>query len=70
MDCPSLYLQVELRPNAFYELTNGCELVFADVRCQYYVGLPPNAAAPGDMEQTQAYFFEETDGGQEEHVST
>ena len=46
-------LQLELRPHAYYELTHGCELVLADVRCEYLIGEP--AVASADSEQTQAY---------------
>ncbi len=61
-------VQVELRAHTFYELTDGCELTLADVKCQYFVGQPPDTSVPGDNEQTQAYFFEateEADGGQQ-----
>ena len=27
-----------LRPNTYYELTNGVELTLADIQCQYFVG--------------------------------
>ena len=49
--------QIQLRPNAYYELTDGCELVFADVRCQYFYGAPADQLGSG--EQTQLYEFEE-----------
>lgn len=55
-------VQVELRPNAFYELTNGCELAFADIECQYFIGPPLDLATDErreleetNCEQTQAY---------------
>ena len=51
-------LQVQLRPHAYYELTDGCELTFADIKCQYFLGPPPDMKEDGDeetYEQTQAY---------------
>lgn len=49
---------------AYYELTNGCELTFADIKCQYFFGPPPEVAAKEEgssCEQTQAYDFGEED---------
>ena len=60
--------QVPLRPNAFYELTNGCELTFADIKCQYFFGPPKeNVEKANNHEETQVY-FEGNDG--EEDNST
>lgn len=65
---------MQLRPNAFYELTDGCELIFADIRCQYFFGPPPpppvttaTVEKEESCEQTQAYDlggeeFDETEG--------
>ena len=59
--------QVPLRPHTYYELTSGCELILADIQCQYFIGeLPEEGAgsreeggeAGGDYEQTQMYSFE------------
>lgn len=60
-----------MRPDAFYELTSGCELTFADVKCLYFIGPPPDLVKLDDeeegssCEQTQAYGLvqgeEETD---------
>ena len=62
-----------MRPDCFYELTDGCELTFADIRCQYVFGPPPDRAEEeeeeGDMsgEQTQAYdVLEGGEGGEED----
>lgn len=63
-----------MRPNAYYELTDGCELTLADIRCQYFFGPPPSwedqgtgtedrKEEEGSCEQTQAYDFEEEGGG-------
>ncbi len=54
------FIQVELRPDRYYELTDGCELTFADVQCQYIFGPPPEKAGEEEEEdmsgeQTQAY---------------
>ena len=32
---------MKLKPNRYYEVTNGLELTFADVKCQYFIGQPP-----------------------------
>ena len=66
--------QVELRPNAFYELTSGCELTFADIECQYFIGCPEDMAMLGDAEDgaeangepTQAYGLNECEEEEEE----
>ena len=49
---------MQLRPNAFYELTHGCQLTFADIKCVYYVdSLPEDEGAEEEepAEATQAY---------------
>ena len=43
----------------YYELTDGCELTFANVSCQYHYSLPPEGSF--DAEATQAY---SVDGGE------
>ena len=54
--------QIQLRPNAYYKLTDGCELVFADVKCWYFYGAPAEHLGSGDVDQTQSYEFEEVGG--------
>lgn len=44
-----------MRPSAYYELTDGCQLTFADVVCEYYFGPPPELEGGETYEQTQAY---------------
>ena len=52
---------MQLRPNAFYELTHGCQLTFADIKCVYYINSLPEdeGAEEGEEEDneeaTQAY---------------
>ena len=36
-----IFFQVRLKPDRYYEVTNGTELTFADVKCQYFIGQPP-----------------------------
>lgn len=59
-------LQLQLRPHAYYELAHGCELVLADVRCQYLIG--EQVPAGIDSEQTQAYDLGDEGGGGEEET--
>ena len=54
-------LQLQLRPHAYYELAHGCELVLADVRCQYLIG--EQVPTGIDSEQTQAYDLGDEGGG-------
>ena len=63
--------QVKIRPNTYYELTDGCEVTFADIKCQYFLGPPPAedgggtedvGAEGGTCEATQAYHFAEGEG--------
>ena len=58
---------MQLRPNAFYELTHGCELTFADIKCVYYIGSLPEEEeeeeAAANEEATQAYSVGEEEGG-------
>ena len=30
-----------LRPEAFYELTDGCDVTLADISCRYFISEPP-----------------------------
>ena len=46
--------QVPLKPNIYYELTDGVELTFANLTCHYLIPQPE-----GDEEQTQDYGAEE-----------
>ena len=62
---------MELRPNAFYELTDGCQLTFADIVCQYFFGPPPEEEeeeVEGSYEQTQAYLGQENTREEEDEV--
>ena len=59
---------MQLRPNAFYEITHGCELTFADIKCVYYIGSLPEeeeeeGEAAANEEATQAYSVGEEEGG-------
>ena len=54
---------MRLKPDRYYEVTNGIELTFADVKCQYLIGQPPTnqiaatepvaTTAPGICQETQ-----------------
>ncbi len=50
---------MQLRPNAYYELTNGIELTLANIRCRYFTALPEDFVVkqevPDEPESTQAY---------------
>lgn len=68
--------QVPLRPHSYYELTNGCELILADIQCQYFIGELPEEGegsgegegeVGGDYEQTQMYSFDLEEAGTESH---
>lgn len=43
-------LQVPLRPNAYYELTHGCKLTLADIKCVYYIDCLPDEDEEEDGE--------------------
>jgi hypothetical protein len=40
--------KVALKPEVCYELTSGCELSFAGVKCEYHLGVPPAKSLSGD----------------------
>ena len=79
--CPKLIVrnlsfQLQLRPDAYYELTNGIEVTLANVRCQYFTERPAskedmdelNAVLDGmDCEATQAYGL--GDGGEDDSTT-
>ncbi len=49
---------MQLRPNAYYELTNGIELTLANICCRYFTALPKDFVkqeVPDEPESTQAY---------------
>ncbi len=56
---------MKLKPNIYYELTNGVDLVFANLNCTYVihnedeVGVADNEGGRADEEETQAYGLEE-----------
>lgn len=44
-----------LRPNVYYELTDGCELFLANLRCVYYHGDGPGGTAADNEDSIEAY---------------
>lgn len=64
---------MQLRPNAFYELTHGCQLTLADIKCVYYIdSLPEDEGAEEGEEDaeseeaTQAYGVDDDTAAKED----
>ena len=66
---------MQLRPNAFYELTHGCQLTFADVKCVYYIDSLPEDEGTEEgeeedneepVEATQAYSVDDDAAAKED----
>ena len=50
-----------LRPSVFYELTDGCELLLANIRCVYYHGDITGTSAEREDEENVEDYEAETD---------
>lgn len=50
-----------LRPSVFYELTDGCELLLANIRCMYYHGDIPGTSVEQEEDENIEAYEAETD---------